>query len=84
MKKKKIIKKTKSLKKVGGENITGEMAISEVIKKYPNTLEVFLKYNLPCVGCASAHFENIKAIANEFGIDLEKFIEDLNKATNKF
>ena len=75
---KKIIKISK---KISGEKITGDMAIAEVIKKYPKTFEVFVRYNLPCVGCASAHFENLKAIADEFGIDLDKFVEDLNKAT---
>lgn len=81
---KKNTKKSKTKKVVNKKpakkgKITEGMAISEIIRKYPKTFEVFMKYNLPCVGCASAHFENIKAIADEFRIDVKKFIDDLNK-----
>jgi hybrid cluster-associated redox disulfide protein len=63
-----------------GKKITKEMGISEILQRYPKTFEVFLNYNLPCVGCAAAHFENLEAIAKEFNIDIEKFLEDLNRA----
>lgn len=56
------------------------MGISEILQKYPKAFEVFLKYNLPCIGCAAAHFENIEAIAKEFNIDIEKLLKDLNEA----
>jgi len=64
-----------------GKKITKEMGISEILQKYPKAFEVFLKYNLPCIGCAAAHFENIEAIAKEFNINIKKLLEDLNKAT---
>lgn len=62
------------------EKITKEMGISEILQEYPKAFEVFLKHNLPCVGCAAAHFENLEAIAREFNIDIKKLLEDLNKA----
>ena len=78
------MKKNKKQNKISGKKqekkITKEMGISEVIKKYPKVFEVFLKYNLPCIGCVASHFESIEAIAREFNIDIEKLIEDLNRA----
>ena len=73
-------KQKTTLQPVQGRKITKEMSIFDVIEKYPETLEVFSKYNLPCIGCAAAHFENIEAIAKEFDIDIKKFLKDLNKA----
>ena len=62
-----------------GKKITKEMGISEILQEYPKAFEVFLKHNLPCVGCAAAHFENLEAIAREFNIDIDKLLKDLNK-----
>ena len=59
------------------------MNILEVIKNHPQTAKVFLKYGLFCFGCATAHFENIEAIAKEFNIDINKFIKELNEKANK-
>ncbi len=77
------MKKTKKKKitpqRVRDRKITKEMGISEILKKYPKAFEVFLKHNLPCAGCAAAHFENLKAIAKEFNINIDKLLKDLNK-----
>jgi len=74
------MKKIKKQQKSKRQKITKEMGISEILQKYPKAFEVFLKYNLPCIGCAAAHFENIEAIAKEFNIDIEKLLKDLNEA----
>ncbi len=78
----KKIKKSSFAKGFGGQRqkITKNMGISEILQKYPEAFKVFLKYNLPCVGCAAAHFENLEAIAEEFNINIEKLLKDLNKA----
>ena len=56
------------------------MTIKEVVEKYPQTVEVFMKHGMHCIGCAAAHFENIEQGAGAHGIDIKKLIEDLNKA----
>ena len=61
------------------EKITKKMNIAEVVEKYPATIEVFKKYNLFCFGCAAARFENLETIAQEFGVDIEQFVKELNK-----
>lgn len=60
--------------------ITKEMAISEVLKKYPKTAFVFRDYGLHCVGCPMAVPETIAEAASLHRIDLKKFLKDLNKA----
>lgn len=65
------------------KEITKDMPIGEVVKKYPRTIEVFQKHGLHCIGCAIAHFENIGQGAAVHGIDAGKLIEDLNKEVKK-
>jgi len=60
--------------------ITKEMGIMEVVQQYPQTVDVFMAAGMGCLGCAAAHFENIEQGAMAHGIDIDKLIEDLNKA----
>ncbi|HDM67124.1 MAG TPA: DUF1858 domain-containing protein [Thermoplasmatales archaeon] len=60
--------------------ITEDMNIREVIERYPETIPVFMKHNIGCIGCIAASFESIKDIAVVHGIDVKSFIEELNAA----
>ena len=58
--------------------ITPQMAIGEVISKYPDTIQIFFKHGLGCVGCAVARFENIRQGAMAHGVDVDLLVKDLN------
>jgi hybrid cluster-associated redox disulfide protein len=81
---KKTLKTTLRQTQSDGERsrtIAKEMTIGEVLQKYPKTAFVFLDYGLYCAGCPMASPETIKEAAKFHGVNLEKFLEDLNKAT---
>lgn len=63
--------------------ITKEMKISEIVEKYPQTLSLFLDYGLHCIGCPLAPDETLEEAAKIHGLDLEKLLQDLNKAIKK-
>ena len=65
------------------EKITKDMPIGDVVNKYPQTSEVFMKHGMHCLGCAIAHFENIEQGCEAHGIDVKKLISDLNKTVEK-
>lgn len=65
------------------EKITKNIKIEEVLKKHPETAEVFSKHGFHCIGCVAASFESIEEGANAHGIDVEKLVEDLNKTIKK-
>jgi hybrid cluster-associated redox disulfide protein len=65
------------------QTITAEMKIGEVLKKYPESLKVFLSHGLMCVGCAVARFENIRQGAVAHGINVDALIKDLNEVALK-
>ncbi len=60
--------------------ITKDMGLLEIVQSYPETIEVFQRYGLGCIGCAAARFENLEAGAKVHGIDVDKMVEDLNSA----
>ena len=60
--------------------ITKDMGLIEIVQNYPETIEVFQRYGLGCLGCAAARFENLEAGAKVHGIDPDKMVEDLNAA----
>jgi hybrid cluster-associated redox disulfide protein len=62
--------------------ITKEMGIMEVVQKYPDTVDVFMKSGMGCLGCAAAHFENIEQGASAHGIDIDALITGLNKVVS--
>ncbi len=62
------------------QSINKEMSIADVVQKYPQTIEVFLRHGLMCFGCAIARFENIEQGALAHGINVPALITDLNAA----
>ncbi len=54
--------------------------ILETINNYPKAVEIFAKNGLPCVGCAAARFEKLSDVVEEFGIDLDKLIEEIKNS----
>jgi len=66
------------------DKITKHMTLGEVIQKYPETAEVFLKYGLHCVGCQVAAWETIEQGAMAHGIkDIDQLVKDLNEAVEE-
>ncbi len=62
------------------QQITKDMTFKEVLEMGPETVRVFIKYNMGCVGCAAAKFESIEQGAKAHGISLDDLLRDLNAA----
>ncbi|MBQ3311381.1 DUF1858 domain-containing protein [bacterium] len=58
--------------------ITKDMGIMEIVQEYPETVEVFQKFGMGCIGCAAAHFENLEAGAKVHGIDIDEMVNAMN------
>ncbi len=63
--------------------IDKNMSIDDIVRKHPETIPIFERYGLGCVGCQAALFENIEQGAEIHGIDVSALIEDLNKVIAK-
>lgn len=60
-------------------NITKDMTFEEVITKYPNSVHIFLKHGLTCVGCPFASQETIEQGAEGHGVPIGELLKDLNQ-----
>ena len=58
--------------------ITKEMGIMEIVQAYPETIEVFQRFGMGCIGCAAARFENLEAGAKVHGIDIDAMVDAMN------
>lgn len=64
-------------------SITKDMAIGDIVQRFPQTVRVFLSHGLMCVGCAAARFENLEQGATAHGIDVDTLLADLNKVVTE-
>ncbi|VVB87423.1 Uncharacterised protein [uncultured archaeon] len=62
--------------------ITKDMTIEEVVTQYPETMMVFMRHGLHCVGCHVSAFENIEEGATAHGINVDALVADLNKVVS--
>ena len=62
------------------DEISKSMPIGEIVEKYPQSVEVFLRHGLMCFGCAVARFENLEQGAIAHGINVDVLLKDLNAA----
>ena len=63
--------------------ITKEMTIGQVVENHPETVSVFMRHGLGCVGCAIARFEKVEQGARAHGIDVDLLIKDLNEVVSQ-
>lgn len=59
--------------------ITKDMTIGEVVRQYPESIEVLMGFGMGCVGCPSAQAETIEEAAGVHGLNLDELMEALNK-----
>jgi len=58
--------------------ISKEMNIMEIVQQCPESVAIFQKYGLGCIGCAAARFENLEAGAKVHGFDPDEMVEEIN------
>lgn len=59
--------------------ITSDMTIGEVVRSYPDKIDVLMDFGMGCVGCPSAQAETLEQAAMVHGLDLDDLMEALNK-----
>ena len=60
------------------QKISKDMNIMEIVQICPESVAVFQKYGLGCIGCAAAHFENLEAGAKVHGFNPDDMVDDIN------
>ncbi len=63
--------------------ITKKMTFASVLKKYPETADIFVQEGLHCIGCPFAMMETIEDGCKAHNINPDKLVEKINKAIKK-
>lgn len=54
--------------------------VSEVMRRHPRTVGVFVALRMACPGCAMAPFETVAEAAAEYGLDAGDLVDRLSAA----
>ncbi len=55
-----------------------ELSVADVLNRWPQTIAVFLRHRMACVGCAMSTFETLASAAAIYDLDLADFMAELN------
>jgi hybrid cluster-associated redox disulfide protein len=61
------------------DEITREMKMGDIVRNFPNTIEVMLEHGLHCIGCHVAQFETLEQGCMAHGMSEKEIGELLNK-----
>ena len=59
--------------------INEKMKIGELVRTYPDTVDVLHQFGMGCVGCPSAQAETIEEACQVHGLNLELLLTALNE-----
>ena len=59
---------------------TDDLPLSELMTQWPQTIPVFVKYKMLCVGCMVSSFHTVDDACKEHGVDDAVFRADLHKS----
>ena len=68
-------KETSQHKKIIKKN----MIIADILRKYPDTIDVFMKYGVSCAFCPYGQLETLEQGIMGHGLDPDKFEKELNE-----
>lgn len=63
--------------------ITTEAIIESIVNEYPETVPVFLRWQMHCVGCPIARFESIADACMNYQHPVDRFVADLRSAVSR-
>lgn len=53
------------------------MLVADLLREWPQTIPVFLRFHMDCVGCSMAAFERLADAARIYNVPAEVFFESL-------
>jgi hybrid cluster-associated redox disulfide protein len=60
--------------------VSPDILVAELFNKYPQTVPIFIGYQMSCVGCDMNGFETLEDAAKIYGIQVDQLIAALEKA----
>ncbi|WP_348629522.1 DUF1858 domain-containing protein, partial [Mesorhizobium sp. M7A.F.Ca.US.014.04.1.1] len=64
-------------------SIDPDMVVDEIMRKWPATVAVVLRYKMLCVGCPIGTFHTVAEACLEHHVDESRFIADLEATVRR-
>jgi len=62
------------------DRITAQSVVQDVVADRPETISVFARHGWACVGCYISPFHTIADVADQYRVDLDSLLAELNQA----
>ncbi len=59
--------------------LASDLSVADVLARWPETIPVFLRHGMACVGCNMSAFETIASAAAVYGLDADSFLGELQQ-----
>lgn len=59
--------------------ITADTLVEDIVERHPQTISIFNRHGLGCVGCYISSFHTIADSAREYAVHIEPLLNDLNR-----
>ena len=59
------------------------LTVAEVLARWPQTIPVFLRHRMACVGCAITPFETLAEVAKIYKLDLDCLLSELEQSIDQ-
>lgn len=60
------------------QRLYAKQTVDQILRIWPGTAQVFLRYKTECVGCFMMHFCTLEEVAAIYALSLEQVLEDLS------
>jgi hybrid cluster-associated redox disulfide protein len=60
--------------------LAADLTVAELMDRWPETVPIFFRYRMACVGCPIAPFETLADVAAIYGLDMECLVNELRQA----
>jgi hybrid cluster-associated redox disulfide protein len=57
--------------------LLADLTVAEVMDRWPQTIPIFFRYRMMCVGCPIAPFETLAEVAVIYGLNPSCFLNEL-------
>jgi len=60
--------------------IQANQNVAELLTRFPQVIPLFLERRMGCIGCSMSRFEDLADVSAIYGLDLNHFLRDINRA----
>jgi len=57
-----------------------DLSLADLMAAWPETITVFIRHKMLCVGCMVSPFHSVTDACAEYGLDLDEFYRELVRA----